>query len=92
MSGMVESTGRFRASIEDCNGWLGKLANTIAVWDMATNYVGKLDSAMQGLSASGIDLDAQMHDLSAVAGVVGEDLKTIETYARSSAKARRRRR
>jgi len=87
MSGMVESTGRFRASIEDCNGWLGKLANTIAVWDMATNYVGKLDSAMQGLSASGIDLDAQMHDLSAVAGVVGEDLKTIETYARSSAKA-----
>lgn len=87
MSGMVESTGRFRACIEDCNGWIGKLANTIAVWDMATNYVGKLDSAMQGLSASGIDLDAQMHDLSAVAGVVGDDLKKIESYARSSAKA-----
>lgn len=87
MDGMVDSTGRFRACIEDCNGWIGKLANTIAVWDMATNYVGKLDSAMQGLSASGIDLDAQMHDLSAVAGVVGDDLKTIENYARSSAKA-----
>ena len=28
-----------------------------------------------------------MHDLSAVAGVVGDDLKTIEDYARESAKA-----
>lgn len=87
MEGMVDSTGRFRAGIEDCNNRLGKLANTFAVWDMASNYVGKVSDTLQGLSSSGISLDRQMHDLSAVAGVVGDGLKQIEGYARSSAKA-----
>ena len=38
------------------------------------------------VTAAGVKLDSQMHDLSAVAGVTGDGLKQIETFARESAK------
>ncbi len=87
MEGMAESTGRFNAAVEGTHSWLGKLGQTLAVWDLASNYVSKFNDTLGGLSSSGISLDSQMHDLSAVAGVVGDSLKQIEGYARSSAKA-----
>lgn len=87
MDGMTESTGRFNAAVEGAHGWLGKLNRTLAVWDLASNYVSKFNNAVSSFSAPGISFDRQMHDLSAVAGVVGEGLKQIEGYARSSAKA-----
>lgn len=87
MDGMAESTGRFNAAVEGTHSWLGKLGQTLAVWDLASNYVSKFNDTLGGLSSSGISLDSQMHDLSAVAGVVGDGLKQIEGYARSSAKA-----
>ena len=87
MDGMAESTGRFNAAVECTHSWLGKLGQTLAVWDLASNYVSKFNDTLGGLSSSGISLDSQMHDLSAVAGVVGDGLKQIEGYARSSAKA-----
>lgn len=87
MEGMAESTGRFNAAVEDTHSWLGKLGQTLAVWDLASNYVSKFNDTLGSLSSSGISLDSQMHDLSAVAGVVGDGLKQIEGYARSSAKA-----
>lgn len=85
MEGMIESTGRFRAKVEDCNNWIGKMASTLVVVDLARNAYEQIDSAVKIFNASGITLDSQMHDLSAVAGVVGEDLKKIEGYARESA-------
>lgn len=39
MDGMVDSSGRFSASIKDCNNWLGKLLNTLAVWNMANHLL-----------------------------------------------------
>jgi TP901 family phage tail tape measure protein len=87
MEGMAERTGRFNAAVEGTHSWLGKLGQTLAVWDLASNYVSKFNDTLGGLSSSGISLDSQMHDLSAVAGVVGDGLKQIEGYARSSAKA-----
>ena len=87
MEGMAESTGHFNAAVEGTHSWLGKLGQTLAVWDLASNYVSKFNDTLGGLSSSGISLDSQMHDLSAVAGVVGDGLKQIEGYARSSAKA-----
>ena len=87
MEGMAESTGRFNAAVEGTHSWLGKLGQTLAVWDLASNYVSKFNDTLGSLSSSGISLDSQMHDLSAVAGVVGDGLKQIEGYARSSAKA-----
>lgn len=87
MDGMAESTGRFNAAVEGTHGWLGKLGQTLAVWDLASNYVSKFNDTLTGLSSSGVSLDRQMHDLSAVVGVVGDDLKQIEGYPRNSAKA-----
>ena len=78
MEGMAESTGRFNAAVEGTHSWLGKLGQTLAVWDLASNYVSKFNDTLGSLSSSGISLDSQMHDLSAVAGVVGDGLKQIE--------------
>lgn len=87
VDGMTESTSRFGVAVEGAHGWLGKLGQTLAVWDLASNYVSKFNDTLGGLSSSGISLDRQMHDLSAVAGVTGDSLKQIEGYARDSAKA-----
>ena len=84
---MTEATGDFTAKVESANNWVGKLSSTLAVVDLARNAFEQIDSAVKTFNASGIALDSQMHDLSAVAGVVGEDLKKIEGYARESAKA-----
>lgn len=87
VDGMAESAGRFNAAVEGTHSWLGKLGQTLAVWDLASNYVSKFNDTLATLSASGVSLDRQMHDLSAVAGVTGDTLKQIEGYARDSAKA-----
>lgn len=86
VDGMTESAGRFNAAVEGTHSWLGKLGQTLAVWDLASNYVGKFNDTLSTLSASGVSLDRQMHDLSAVASVTGDTLKQIEGYARNSAK------
>ena len=86
IDGMSESTGRFNAVMEGTHNWLGKLGKSFAVWDLASSYVGKFNNALRNLSSSGISLDSQMHDLSAIAGVTGEGLKQIERFARESAK------
>lgn len=87
INGMTEATGDFSAKVESANNWVGKLSSTLAVVDLARNAFEQIDSAVKTFNASGVTLDSQMHDLSAVAGVVGEDLKKIEGYARESAKA-----
>ncbi len=86
VSGMSESTGRFNASVETARDSLGGLARSLATLDLLRNAVEGVSNAMAGLSASGISLDSQMHDLSAIAGVTGEGLKQIERFARESAK------
>ena len=63
----------------------GNYTATINGMSTATGeFQAKVDGAQ---SASGISLDSQMHDLSAVAGVTDETLAQIETFARESAKA-----
>lgn len=87
INGMTEATGDFTAKVESANNWVGKMTSMLAGLDLVRNALGQLNAVTETFSASGITLDSQMHDLSAVAGVVGEDLKTIEGYARESAKA-----
>ena len=52
------------------------------------NYVdhNNIADGFAELSSADIRLDSQMYDLSAVAGVTGDGLKQIETFARQSAK------
>ena len=87
INGMTEATGDFSAKVESANNWVGKMTSMLAGLDLVRNALGQLNAVTETFSASGITLDSQMHDLSAVAGVVGEDLKKIEGYARESAKA-----
>jgi len=62
-------------------------SKTMMGFDAAVNVVRNAVQGVTALSQAGVSLDSQMHDLSAVAGVFGDDLKTIEGYARESAKA-----
>lgn len=87
INGMTDATGEFRASVETARSWLGKLSTGLAVMDLFRNAVESVNGALEGMSQSGIALDSQMHDLSAIAGVTGDALGEIEGYARDSAKA-----
>ena len=84
---MNEAVGTFSAKVENAQGWVLNLSQKLASFELASGYVERLANTFQGLAASGVRLDSQMHDLSAVAGVTGDALKEIEGYARSSAKA-----
>ena len=87
MDGMAESTGHFNNAVKTSTRGLSKWEQKLAAFSLISDYAERLNTTVQQFSASGIALDSQMHDLSAVAGVVGEDLKKIEGYARESAKA-----
>ena len=68
---------------EVCEKWAGRLAKL----NLASDYLQNVSGVLKDIGSGSVTLDSQMHDLSAVAGVTGEGLKTIEGYARSSAKA-----
>lgn len=83
---MNRAVGEFSGKMENAQGWVLSFAQKLATFDLACGYVERLAGTLEGLSTSGVALDSQMHDLSAVAGVTGDALKEIEGYARQSAK------
>ena len=87
ITGMTEATGEFAANVTSASKGIGKITSMLAGLDLFRNAFEQVNVATETLSASGITLDSQMHDLSAIAGIVGDDLKAIEGYARESAKA-----
>lgn len=68
MQGMIDHTGEFSAKIKDCNSWLGKLSNTFAVWDMASNYVEKFSGALNGITEAGSAAELQLMNLKTLFG------------------------
>ena len=68
MQGMIDHTGEFSAKIRDCNSWLGKLSNTFAVWDMASNYVEKFSGALNGITEAGSAAELQLMNLKTLFG------------------------
>lgn len=87
INGMSTATGDFTASVDGAQNSIGKFTTVLAGIDLVKNALSGLQQAADAFSASGIALDSNMHDLSAVAGVTGEGLKQIESFARQSAKA-----
>ena len=87
INSMTHATGDFSAQVSGSLGVIDKLASSFAKFDLASSGVQKLAGVFNSIGQGAVTLDSQMHDLSAVAGVTGEGLKTIENYARSSAKA-----
>lgn len=86
INGMSTATGDFSAKVDGAQNSIGKLTSTLAVIDLVKNAIDGLQQATDAFSVSGIALDRNMHDLSAVAGVTGDGLKQIEDFARQSAK------
>jgi len=87
IQGMTEATGAFSAKVESAQTGIGKLASKAAKLNIVAEAIQNVAHGFDAINRSGIDLDSQMHDLSAVAGVTGDKLKEIEGYARDSAKA-----
>lgn len=87
INNMSATTGSFTAQVNRSQSFVEKLTESLMRMDYLNNVVSDLAQGVSELSGAGIKLDAQMHDLSAVAGVTGEGLKQIETFARQSAKA-----
>ncbi len=87
INGMSSATGDFTARVDGAQSSLTKMTTVLAGIDLVKNALGGLKQATDTMSAAGIALDTNMHDLSAVADVAGDDLKRIETFARQSAKA-----
>lgn len=86
ISGMTEATGKFSAEVKRSQGLLDSFAGAMAKIDVVCEGLSRFDQGIKDLGHSGITLDSQMHDLSAVAGVTGDTLREIEGYARQSAK------
>lgn len=87
ISGMSAATGNFTASVEGADSGVRKFTGSLATFSYLKDVFQDVADGFEQLSGAGIKLDSQMHDLSAVAGVTGDGLKQIETFARQSAKA-----
>lgn len=87
ISGMSAAAGNFTAQAEVAESRGRSLASTLASFSYIKDIAQNVATGFDNLSISGKKLDSQMHDLSAVAGVTGDGLKQIETFARQSAKA-----
>ena len=87
INGMSTATGNFSAQVDGAQNSIGKFTTVLAGIDLVKNALTGLGQAADTFSESGITLDSQMHDLSAVAGIAGDGLKQIEGFARQSAKA-----
>lgn len=87
ISGMSAAAGNFTAQVEGADSGTRKFTSALATFSYMKDVFQNVADGVSQLSSAGIKLDSQMHDLSAVAGVTGDGLKQIETFARQSAKA-----
>ena len=87
INGMSAATGEFSAKVDGAQNSVQTFTAACMTFDYAKNVAQNLAQGFTELSGAGIKLDSQMHDLSAVADVMGDGLKQIETFARQSAKA-----
>ena len=86
ITGMTDATGNFSGALTGATEKVQKVVAVLGSFDYTINLAQSLAEGFNQLSSAGITLDSQMHDLSAVAGVTGDGLKQIETFARQSAK------
>ena len=86
INGMSQAAGNFSAQLESSQGAVQGIITALARFELIKSTVQGAADGIMHLSSAGVKLDSQMHDLSAVAGVTGDGLKQIETFARESAK------
>lgn len=86
ISGITEATGKFSAEVTGAQGALARLSTAAASLNVFVESINYAAQGWQALSESGVALDTSLTDLSALTGLVGDDLKRIEGYAREAAK------
>ena len=86
ITGMTDATGRFSGALTGTTEKIQKVVAVLGSFDYFRSIVQNMADGLNQVTAAGVKLDSQMHDLSAVAGVTGDGLKQIETFARESAK------
>lgn len=84
---MSHATGQFNDQIKQSHRFVNALSGSMAKAAAISNGIISMSSAFDAVARSGIALDASLTDLSALTGLVGDDLKVIEGYARESAKS-----
>ena len=87
MNGMNTAVGNFSGQVEGAESQSRKLVSTLATFTYLKDVFQNLADGVASLSSAGIQLDSQLYDFSAVAGVAGETLEQVEYFARKSAKA-----
>ena len=83
----LEQAVILKRKIERSYDKVQRFASILADFDYISSVGQNIAEGFNQLSNTGVTLDSQMHDLSAVTGVTGEGLKQIETFARRSTKA-----
>lgn len=86
ISGITEATGKFSAEVTGAQGAIARLSSKMAALNVFVESIGHAAQGLQELGESGIALDTSLTDLSALTGLVGDDLRRIEGYAREAAK------
>ncbi len=84
---MTEKTTEFITVIERSTSSLESWAQKLSSFDLLSKYFSSLSNFFSTLSTSGVQLDKELHELSAITGITGESLKEIEGFARDTAKA-----
>ncbi len=74
---MSSATGDFTARVDGVQNKLGRFTTALAGIDLVKNSLEGLKQATDAMSASGIALDTNMHELSAVAGVTCDDYAVL---------------
>ncbi len=84
---LLISTSIFNSEVSSARDLVEAFTSDMANLSVVSDGFASMSEIFTQFSKSGIALDTSLTDLSALTGLVGDDLKVIEDYARESAKA-----
>lgn len=82
---IAEGVGRLNTSIASANSMWDSFEGKMLALNQFSQYMQNLTQGVQDMMRPGADLNAQIADLSAIAGVAGKELETITENARATA-------
>lgn len=82
---IAEGVGRLNQSIAATNSMWDSFEGKLLALNQFTQYVDSAAQSVQDMMRPGAELNAQIADLSAIAGVAGKELETITENARATA-------
>lgn len=82
---IAEGVGRLNQSIAATNSMWDSFEGKLLALNQFTQYIDSAAQSVQDMMRPGAELNAQIADLSAIAGVAGKELETITENARATA-------